>query len=209
MENRSLNFFDAEGVFAKTSRLILRKPQKKDVVFYVETFDDGLRRAYSRDDKNGLRLREGYWDDICDGTSLFVTIVENDRVCGFCCIEKLDATPTEIGIRLRPVFRGNGIGTEAVAAFIDGMRRMVGPADFIAKIGSDNTASQRLFRKLGFVPAGISTFIIKDPDFLHRFEESHLDLIDDHTRALAKEFGVEPRMLLSHVLVFRLRASQE
>ncbi len=129
--------------------------------------------------------------------SLFATITENGEACGSCSIEKLEADPSEIGIRLLPPYQGRGIGTE-------GVRRVAGSTTFIAEIYSDNIASQRMFRKLGFTPAGVDAPIFKDPDFLQRFEESHLDLIDDNIRTLADEFGVEPRTLLSHALVFRL-----
>lgn len=83
------------------------------------------------------------------------------------------------------------------------IERIVGPSEFIARIEADNQRSQHMLRKLGFKPAGIDTFIIREPEELEKFEEVRLDEINDNIRALAKEFNVEPRKLLSHLLVFK------
>lgn len=203
MNKCSSDFFDGDGVFARTKRLVLRAPTRDDLPAYIETFIKGLREEYLRDDKSGARLRERYWEDVSSESSLFCTVVEGREVYGFCSIENLDEDPSEIGVRLLPPYRGRGIGTEAVRALMQKVQRVAEPTAFVAKIDSDNTASQRLFRKLGFVPAGVDTPIFRDPEFLQRFEESHLGLIDDGIRALAEEFGVKPRTLLSHALVFR------
>lgn len=66
-----------------------------------------------------------------------------------------------------------------------------------------------MFRKLGFLPAGIDTFLIDDPEMLAKFEEMQLDRIDDSLCALAEEFGVAPRKLLSHLLVLKRSRSQQ
>ena len=73
----------------------------------------------------------------------------------------------------------------------------------MARIESRGSRSQHMFRKLGFIPARIDTFLIDDPGMLEKLEEMQLDRIDAHLRAVAEEFGVEPRVLLSHLLVFK------
>lgn len=211
MNRTASDFFDSSGTFTRTARLVLRRPDRGDLLAYVRTFPDGLRREYLREDDSGEWLRSSYWEDVSSEASLFCTIVDgaSGGVCGFCSIEKLAEDPSEIGIRLLPEWRGRGLGTEAVSALMHGVELVAGPTEFVAEIDSDNKASQRLFRRLGFVPAGVDTPIFKDPEFLTAFEESHLGLIDDHLRALADEFAVEPRTLLSHALVFRRPATRE
>ena len=81
-----------------------------------------------------------------------------------------------------------------------------GVTPFIAKIDPQNIGSQKMFRRLGFVPWGIDTHFINDPAILEGFEEERLEElggIPEELCSLAEEFGVEPRKLLSHVLVFR------
>lgn len=66
-----------------------------------------------------------------------------------------------------------------------------------------------MFRRLGFVPWGIDTLFIDDSAILEGLEEERLEElggIPEELCGLAKEFDVEPRKLLSHVLVFRCPA---
>ncbi|MDY3900341.1 MAG: GNAT family N-acetyltransferase [Atopobiaceae bacterium] len=205
MDRTASDFFDEDGIVATTARLVLRRPVRDDLLAYIDTFSEGLRKEYLRSDASGDSLRRGYWDDVSSEGSLFCTITasKDRRTCGFCCIEQLEEDPSEIGIRLLPEFRGRGIGGEAVSALIAGVERMAGPTEFVAQIDADNEASQRLFRRLGFLPDHVDTPIFKDPTLIAWLEESRLNLIDDRLRALADEFGVEPRTLLSHSLVFK------
>ena len=95
------------------------------------------------------------------------------------------------------------LGTMATAAFMQGFEEIAGPTEFLARIESRNSRSQHMFRKLGFIPAGIDAFLIDDPGMLEKLEEMQLDCIDANLRTVAEEFGVEPRVLLSHLLVFK------
>lgn len=210
MNRTATDFFDNNGTFATTARLVLRRPKEDDLLAYIGNFPDGLRREYLRNDESGESLRNSYWSDVSSESSLFCTIVNraDSRSCGFCCIERLDESPYEIGIRLLPECRGKGIGGEAILEFIHGVECVAGPTEFIAEIDSDNEVSQRLFRRQGFLPPGIDTPVFDDPVFLAALEESRLGLVDNHLRALANEFGVEPRTLLSHALVFRRPAAK-
>ncbi len=205
MGQKAGDFFDVNGLFAQTGRLILRVPVQDDLPSYIETFAPGLRDAYLQKDERGQKLREGYWSDVVSDGSLFCTIVDitSHKRLGFCCIEELVEDELEVGISLLPQWRGKGFGKEAIQAFMCGVERVAGPRPFIAKIDARNVASQCLFRGLGFVPAGVDTPIFSDPKLLALIEEQGLCLIDDRLRVLAQEFGVEARTLLSHVLVFR------
>lgn len=45
--------------------------------------------------------------------------------------------------------------------------------------------------------------MIDDPGMLEKLEEMQLDRIDANLRTVSEEFGVEPKVLLSHLLVFK------
>lgn len=205
MDKVASDFFDDDEVLARTERLVLRRPVDDDLPIYIACFAKPLRREYRREDEHGEMLRSSYWEGVSSEEELYCTVVDatSGEACGYCSIEKLRRDPSEISVRLLPEWQGKGLGTEAVAAFMEGIELMAGPTDFIAEIEWDNEASQRLFRRLGFVPAGVDAPIFKNPDFLRSLEGSRPNLIDDRARTLADEFGVEPGALLSHVLVFR------
>ena len=211
MAQKAGDFFDINGTFAQTGRLILRAPVRDDLPSYIESFAPGLRDVYLEKGERGQSLRDGYWSDVVSDSSLFCTIVDvasHERL-GFCCIEELVEDELEVGIRLLPEWRGKGVGKEAMQAFVHGVECVAGLRSFIAKIDARNIASQCLFRGLGFVPAGVDTPIFSDPKLLALIEEQGLCLIDDRLRALAQEFGVEARTLLSHALVFRREPSTQ
>ena len=71
-------------------------------------------------------------------------------------------------------------------------------------VAVDNYPSQQLCKKIGGIPNGIVALILKDPKLQEIFEENNLDMIDDHLRAVADEFKVEPRKLLSHFLEYKI-----
>ena len=207
MELRSEQFFDDEGILAKKDWLIFRKPEKKDLMGYIEAFgvrSPGLAKEYLRDDEWGQSLRDSYWEAVEDQDALFCTIeTERGKFCGYCNIHRLSENPPEIGIDLLPAYQGRGIGPRAVNALMDAFEKKAGCTAFVAEIEPENKNSQKMFRRLGFAPAGITTFLIKDPTMLEAFEESRMDEITDDMHYLAEEFGVEPRKLLSHLLVFK------
>lgn len=196
-------FFDGSNVFAETERLVLRKPIESEMLDYMDAFSTispGLAQWY----KNNEKALAFYWDSVNSEETLYCTVSskEDGRFIGYCAIDKLDTDPIELGINLLNEYQNRGIGTESISALIDGFERIAGPTEFVAKIEAENARSQRMFRKLGFKPAGIDAFLIKEPELLRQFEDSRIDEIDDSIRALAEEFGVEPRKLLSHLLVF-------
>ena len=63
MDRTASDFFDADGVFAKTMRLVLRKPEEGDFLDYIDTFLGGLCKEYRREDDSGEYLRASYWGD--------------------------------------------------------------------------------------------------------------------------------------------------
>lgn len=207
MPSLKASMFFNNGVMARTERLVLRSPQDDDLMKYIDAFggpNPFLAREYRRDEA----LRQLYWEGVMtDENSLYCSICTKDgnEFIGYCTIEKLGRKPPEVGINLLKGFQAQGFGPEAMTALMAAFQRISGTTAFIAEIEPDNAHSQKMFRRLGFVPKGIDTFIIKDPEELERFEQKQLEElggIPEELQALARELNVEPRKLLSHVLVF-------
>ena len=89
---------------------------------------------------------------------------------------------------------------------MDAIKKETGNPHFIAKVDPANKSCQGLMAKLGFKPAGIDTFLPLDAEKLNIVEEDSLDQITDDLISLAEVFGVEPRKLLTHVLVYEADA---
>lgn len=204
---RASLFFDADGVLARTERLVLRCPMDEDMMKYIDAFGGPcplLAREYRRNEE----LRTDYWRGVQGEDSLYCSICtkETGEFVGHCAIERLKRPHPEIAINLLEGFQARGFGPEAVQAFMEAFENVVGAVPFIAKIDPQNACSQKMFRRLGFVPWGIDTLFINDPAILEGLEEEQLEElggIPEELCSLAEEFGVEPRKLLSHVLVFR------
>ena len=203
----SFIFFNADGVLARTERLMLRRPIDEDVMGYIDAFGGPcplLAHEYRRNEE----LRTDYWKGVKGEDSLYCSICakENGEFMGYCAVERLKRLDSEIAINLLERFQARGFGPEAVLAFMETFRKVTGPVPFVAKIDPQNFGSQKMFRRLGFEPWGVDTLFIKDPDLLARLEEERIEElggIPENLCSLAKEFDVEPRRLLSHVLVFR------
>lgn len=203
MDLVSSMFFNEGGVFAETERLALRAPLDADMGKYVDAFGEanpGLANWYRLNEE----AMPGYWECVKDENSLYCSICArtNGSFLGYCSVEDLASSPFELGINLLGDCQARGVGPEAMRAFMLGLEEVVGPTGFVAKIEVANGNSQRMFRRLGFKPAGIEAFLTEDPQVQRSLEEARLSSIDEAICALAEEFGVEPRTLLSHVLVF-------
>lgn len=201
-------FFDEPGVLTCTERLVLRAPMDEDKLKYIDTFGSIhplLAAEYHRNEA----LMQSYWKESVKGeASLCCSICMKDGgdFVGYCSVEKLSKRPLEVGINLLPEFQAHGFGPEAIFAFMESIQKAAGPMDFVAVIEPENVNSQKMFRRLGFKPERIATLFIKDPDDLRCFEDMRLQGLGEIPEGLldlAEEFGVEPRRLLSHVLVFR------
>lgn len=123
---------------------------------------------------------------------------------GYCGINNIFAETPELAIAILKKYQHKGYGFEALNAFMKTVKEMTGIAHFIAKVDPENAASRQLMIKLGFKPAGIATFLIDDEDKLRRLEEENMEYLTKDLVELAGEFNVEPRKLLSHLLVYAI-----
>ncbi len=169
----------------------------------------GLQREYSL--LKSMLEEESYctlvWNEHLEDKALMLTIEKNGEYLGYCGIKNTSQVPWEIAIELQPQWTKQGIGGHAIAAMLNAIKTRLGVTAFRVRIDPGNTASQKMFERLGAVPNGISEFIVHDPSLIEKCEEENLHLIDGTVIALAERFGVEPRKLLSHILEYTLNWS--
>lgn len=123
---------------------------------------------------------------------------------GYCGINNIYSKELEIAVAVLKKYQRNGYGFQSLNALMKTLNKETGISHFISKIDPENKASRQLMLKLGFKPAGIDTFLIDDEEKLRVLEEENLEYLTEDLEILAGEFNVEPRKLLSHVLVYSI-----
>lgn len=144
---------------------------------YIDAFGSS-KPLLAKEYRLNETLRQLYWKGVKeDEDSLYCSICDKDNgeFIGYCTMEELSKQPYEVGINLLKSFQAKGFGSEAMAAFISAFQRVSGSAAFIAKIEPGNVNSQKMFRRIGFVPDSIDAFIIKDFGSLELFEQMQLE----------------------------------
>ena len=187
----------------------------------IELPDDTALRKVSNADREGfLSLQRYYsptptmleqeayqnmvWSEHTEQKSLMLSIYKHGVYVGYCGIQDLSKKVWEISIELLPESTKQGIGYAAVSSMLDTIRDRLGKTKYRIRIEPTNHASQRLFEKLGAVPNGVSELWVHDREDLDQLENDSLQLIDDALIAVAEKFAVETRILLSHVLEYKL-----
>lgn len=197
----------AKPSFVKSDVIAIRPPKPSDADFYVD-----LRASYSLMYrgilKTGKHLNESLLiTDLYKPESFFCIIeyATTGVLVGYIGIKDTGVDAWEIAIELEEKHTRRGLGPQSIRLFLNEVHRITGHKDFRAVVETDNAPSQKCFERLGARLVGlVNGPILKLEDEKRRFEDTHLDLIDDNIRALAARLGVEPRMLLSHVLDYRL-----
>ena len=184
-----------------SEQLLLRPVKDSDREGFLD-----LQRQYSPF-KKSLEIKRNcdlVWNEhsMCEAITLSIEFEE--QYIGYCSVNPTSKTPWEISIELRPERTKQGIGRLAISAMLDAVKTRLGVDVFRIRIEPTNTASQKLFEKLGAVSHGISEVWVHDQKILEEVEEKNLHLIDDQLTSVADKFGVEPRKLLSHVLEYSL-----
>lgn len=184
-----------------SNEIILRKVRESDR-------DDFLALQKNYSSTPAMLAHEAYqnmvWSEHTEQKSLMLAIEQDHTYVGYCGIQDLSKPLWEISIELQPEKIRQGIGSAAIPAMLDALRERLGVTEYRIRIEPTNHASQRLFEKLGAVPNGISELWLHDPEELAQLEKESMHLVDDALISVAEKFSVESRVLLSHVLEYRL-----
>lgn len=196
----------AQPVFVQDDAVTIRPVNEDDAEFYVSvrTQYSMMYRVMIGVDK---RSSESLFQlDICKPES-FYCIIENPKQVpiGYLGIKDTGEEIWELAIELDKQHTQRGLGPQSIVPFLNEISRITGKTKFTAKIEADNIPSQKCFEQLGAKLVGLCDGpILKTQEEKERFEEGHLELIDEHIRDIANRLGTEPRKLLSHVLDYRM-----
>lgn len=148
------------------------------------------------------------WNDMFESGRLVYAIQDKAKFCGYCAIKDCRKEKPEIEIELLKEYRKKGIGYTALCLLINKITNEYKVTDFVYCTDSDNYASQALVQKLGGKPNGLKRFFFLCEEEVEKFEKEHLGLIDNKLTELAREFNVEPRKLLTHILVYHINVEE-
>ena len=131
----------------------------------AEQTDEGLKAAYGE-------MLEGCIAHPAQRQWYAVWLIERKdggRI-GELCFKGLSPEGTaEIGYGLSPEFRGKGYAAEAVTAAVEWALNQPGVTAIEAETDDENTASQRVLAKAGFVPTGARGE--EGPRFVYRAQQ--------------------------------------
>ncbi len=139
-------------IVLKTERLRLYVASKAEMEQIIERQTDvDLQKAYQE-------MLDGYLAHPEQGEWYAIWMVtRHDGVqVGDLSFKGLnDDGSAEIGYGIKDEFQGHGYATEAVMSAVDWALKQVGVLRVEAEAEPDNTASQRVLAKCGFVPNGV------------------------------------------------------
>lgn len=183
------------------NEIILRKVQDSDKDIFIELQkENNIVKSMMKEEA----YRNMLWNEHIEYKALMFSIVVDNEYVGYCGIKNTTHEQWEIAIEILNKWKHKGIGYRAISIMLDAIKNRLNVSEFRVRIDAENYPSQRLFEKLGAEPNGISEFLLHEEADICRCEEENIHLLDERIQELAKQFNVEPRKLLSHVLEYKL-----
>lgn len=183
------------------NEIILRKVQDSDKDIFIELQkENNIVKSMMKEEA----YRNMLWNEHIEYKALMFSVIVDNEYAGYCGIKNTTHEQWEIAIEILNKWKHKGIGYRAISIMLDAIKNRLNMSEFRVRIDAENYPSQRLFEKLGAEPNGISEFLLHEEADIRRCEEENIHLLDERIQKLAKQFNVEPRKLLSHVLEYKL-----
>ena len=183
------------------NEIILRKVQDSDKHIFIELQkENNIVKSMMKEEA----YRNMLWNEHIEYKALMFSVIVDNEYAGYCGIKNTTHEQWEIAIEILNKWKHKGIGYRAISIMLDEIKNRLNVSEFRVRIDAENYPSQRLFEKLGAEPNGISEFLLHEEADIRRCEEENIHLLDERIQKLAKQFNVEPRKLLSHVLEYKL-----
>lgn len=194
-------FWAMGGCIIIGNEIILRKVQDSDKDMFIELQkENNIVKSMMKEEA----YRNMLWNEHIEYKALMFSIIVDNEYAGYCGIKNTTHEQWEIAIEILNKWKYKGIGYRAISIMLDEIKNRLNVSEFRVRIDAENYPSQRLFEKLGAEPNGISEFLLHEEADIRRCEEENIHLLDERMKQLAKQFNVEPRELLSHVLEYKL-----
>ena len=149
------------NVIAQTSRLLIREltPDDETLLLVLDADARLTRYVKKRTAQESKKVFKDTLKDYKNQTGLgrwgIFNLADNDFI-GVCILNysEYDSKRIELGYRLHLKYWGSGIATELAQAVVFYGLNEVGLKEIYAVTHPDNTASQRVLSKVGFMPNG-------------------------------------------------------
>lgn len=179
----------------------LRKLQDSDKEAYIKLENEILvNKKVLKDEEHNDKL----WKSMFSDTEIHYTVLMEDQICGFVSITKLDKKVQELGIEFLKEYCHKGIGYAALVQFLKICKEEYKIKNIQSKVYADNFPSILLMRKIGCTPYGIAKNVCIEESAQLAYQEENKGLISDNVKEVARLFNVEPELLLSHLLIFKV-----
>ncbi len=182
--------------------LTVRRATKEDFPLLLEYEKKKSERRYPEE------VLEACAKDYYTNTaSLYYVIFygSDHRMIGYCGINNFYRKEIDIAVDILEGYRGNGYGYQALKKYFQMLHKYTNDEmkEVYINIEPDNIRSQKLFTKLGARFERLDFYDLPQEE-AEEYEKSHLYLIDQDLESLAAKLCVEPRSLLSRVLVYKM-----
>lgn len=188
--------------FAESARIRLCKHVEADRTLYIKLQKENtiMPRAFNTDGYEDM-----LWDDMTEEKAFYTAIrrKEDNAYIGYCGIKNIHKDEMELAIELLKEYHHKGYGSEALRLFMETVYESAGIKTFKALVDGENVASQAMCERIGGLPSGITEHMLHDQQYMLKYEEEYANEITEQLRDVACKFGVEPKKLLTHVLVYR------
>ena len=188
-------------IVAVGDSVFLRVVEETEKEKYLNvTYEYSVMKGMYKDES----FRETTWKEFLSDNAFVCSIYNkiSSEYIGYCSIKDMRKPEWELAIELKSEFCKQGYGTESLMLLMKSVHNLTGRRFFRARVEVDNYASQRLMRKLGAVPNGISEFLLHGEE-IDKFQMEYKDMITDEIREVAEEFCMEAEDLLGYVLEYR------
>lgn len=186
----------AEG--KKVILKILTEEEKEEYlnISYTYSFVKGMYETET--------FREEKWKSFLEETAFVCSIYDkvSSEYIGYCSVKDMAREDWEVAIELKPEFCRQGYGSESLCLLMNAVHRLTGRRHFRARVEIDNHPSQKLMKKLGAKPNGISEFLLHGDD-IKEFQMENIGMITDEIREVAVEFGMKAEEIIGYVLEYR------
>lgn len=193
-----------EDIFAEDDVISLNRFSEEDDGLYFRIMqEDPFCPSPPMDRPDILKL---WRDDFLSERRFYCMVTRkiDGKPMGYCGINDINKNDWEIAVMLLNDYQGKGYGRRMTMLLMERLAELTGRKEYFALVEPKNINSHLFFRCLGFAPAGVFKLVEGMPDsFYKQVEDENISSLDDWTFQLAKQFCVEPRILLSHVTRYK------
>ena len=157
-------------VIAETRRLLIRTMDVSDFDVVSELFRDGRYYSSMKDDEEFQRMfLKVSWREMTREMTYngLIFLKDTGQFCGRVCMQHIEEPVPELGIDVLKRFQNQGIGPEAVVAFVNQYCTERHISQVKVRIQNENEHSIHVFEKLGAKYDG--TFSYFSPEVLEVF----------------------------------------